>query len=226
MTESSGPGGGVSFAASAETCGRRGSLNNDTVAVADGVNILDELRLACASVAERARHVRINHDAIPDYAAGLRPQVRPSPNDTPQAAAARTRRAFWITLDAINFGSGWFPTLKKRPGRSGYFTIAAALGERFDPTGPWSAESLPASPARRWPTPRPGPRSRVDATLRPLAERPRPPPGRRHAVASTHSSTQRMAPRSRSSSTLAGGTASADVLDYEASSSRSSNAPR
>jgi putative queuosine salvage protein len=45
-------------------------------------------------------------------------------------------------LDAINFRSGWFPTLRKRPGRSGYFTIAAGLSERFEAHGPWTAEEL------------------------------------------------------------------------------------
>ena len=36
------------------------------------------------------------------------------------------------TAEAINFGSGWFPTLRKRPGRSGYATdpeYAAKLTE-------------------------------------------------------------------------------------------------
>ena len=45
---------------------------------------------------------------------------------------ARTRAAFWLTLDAINFGSGWFPTLRKRPGQTGYRTIAAGIRRRFD----------------------------------------------------------------------------------------------
>lgn len=34
-----------------------------------------------------------------------------------------------LTLDAINFGSGWFPTLRKRRGLSGYNTVAAAWRE-------------------------------------------------------------------------------------------------
>ena len=41
-------------------------------------------------------------------------------------------------MDAINFGSGWFPTLRKRAGLSGYNTIAAALSDRFR-DGAWSA---------------------------------------------------------------------------------------
>ena len=34
---------------------------------------------------------------------------------------------FMLVLDSINFGSGWFPTLRKRPGMSGYFTVASSL---------------------------------------------------------------------------------------------------
>jgi hypothetical protein len=57
--------------------------------------------------------------------------------------------AFVLTLDTINFGSGWFPLLHKRPGMSGYFTIAACLRERFEREGAWSAEALTRLDARR-----------------------------------------------------------------------------
>jgi Potential Queuosine, Q, salvage protein family len=50
--------------------------------------------------------------------------------------------AFWLTLDAINFGSGWFPTLRKRPGRSGYYTIAGGIRDRYGAEGPWGAQQL------------------------------------------------------------------------------------
>jgi hypothetical protein len=47
-----------------------------------------------------------------------------------------------LTLDAINFGSGWFPTLRKRPGSSGYYTVAWALADRFRAEGPWENAQL------------------------------------------------------------------------------------
>src|SRR2546430_1584950 len=50
--------------------------------------------------------------------------------------------AYLLTLDAINFGSGWFPTVRKRPGCSGYYTVASALADKFRAGGPWSAEEL------------------------------------------------------------------------------------
>ena len=52
--------------------------------------------------------------------------------------------SFIVTLDAINFGSGWFPHLNKRPGCSGYFTMASCLTDRFDQRGPPSTAELAA----------------------------------------------------------------------------------
>jgi hypothetical protein len=108
-------------------------------------DVLDQLRAACAQVAQRARHVRIAQDEIEAYAAALpltaAPPV-PDPTVHLTAGTAEELASFWLTLDAVNFGSGWFPTLRKRPGRSGYFTIAAAVRDRFAARGPWSAADL------------------------------------------------------------------------------------
>jgi hypothetical protein len=109
--------------------------------------IVDEIRGACAWVAHRARHVRVQSAAIPAYAASL--DVIPSddgadPEAHVTAGSREQRAAFWLTLDAINFGSGWFPTLRKRPGQSGYLTVAGGLTDRFAAHGPWSAEALAA----------------------------------------------------------------------------------
>ena len=78
------------------------------------------------------------------------PRRRSSPAchrcSTPSATTSRARRedvaAYLLMLDAINFGSGWFPTLRKRPGCSGYFTVAWALADRFRERGPWSNAEL------------------------------------------------------------------------------------
>ena len=50
--------------------------------------------------------------------------------------------AFFLTLDSINFGSGYFPHMKKRPGMSGYFTVANSLHDYYRKHGPLSAEEL------------------------------------------------------------------------------------
>ena len=49
-----------------------------------------------------------------------------------------------LVLDSINFGSGWFPTLRKRPGMSGYFTVAASLADHWRAGRAWSAAELRA----------------------------------------------------------------------------------
>ncbi|HET8976695.1 MAG TPA: queuosine salvage family protein [Solirubrobacteraceae bacterium] len=116
---------------------------------------MQALRQACAAVAARAKYVAVAADAIPQYAAALPlpgraegpngPAPGPGgPQDAPPPAGADRERlaAFWLTLDAVNFGSGWFPTLRKRPGLSGYNTVAAALRDRFNAAGPWSATEL------------------------------------------------------------------------------------
>lgn len=108
-------------------------------------DLLSELRQACAAVAKQARHVQIQADEIRAYAAGLPRDALPSDPDPDAHLHSGTREqlaAFWLTLNAVNFGSGWFPTLRKREGRSGYFTIATGIRDRFAADGPWSAAEL------------------------------------------------------------------------------------
>jgi hypothetical protein len=103
---------------------------------------MQELRRACAIVSAQARHVRIRLDEIAPYALRL-PPIPPEPDDGGAAIGDRAQRAaFWITLDAINFGSGWFPTLRKPPGHSGYATVAAGVRQRFARHGNWSSAEL------------------------------------------------------------------------------------
>jgi hypothetical protein len=100
--------------------------------------LIDEIRAAAARVAEHARHVRIAEDAIEPYAATLPSESPPAPDL--EGASLEDRAAFSLTLNAINFGSGWFPTLRKAPGMSGFRTVEAGLRAH----GPWSANELAA----------------------------------------------------------------------------------
>jgi hypothetical protein len=107
-------------------------------------DLFERIRAACAEVARRARHVRIDAARV----AGFGAELAAAP-DEPSLDPARTglgdpaaTLAYVITLDAINFGSGWFPHLHKRHGLSGYRSVAAALEERFERKGPWSAREL------------------------------------------------------------------------------------
>jgi Potential Queuosine, Q, salvage protein family len=108
-------------------------------------DVLSELREACAAVASQARHVRIEEHAIAAYGAALGLDA-PEPGADPEAHLVSGPReqlaAFWLTLDAVNFGSGWFPTLRKRERGTGYSTIATGIRDRFVAKGPWTAAEL------------------------------------------------------------------------------------
>ena len=106
------------------------------------MNLLYEVRASCAGVAAGARSVSIDLDRVGAIGPGPPPALDPERHyleGPPEAVAMYT-----LTLDAINFGSGWFPTLLKRPGCSGYFTVAWGLADRFRSEGPWSPGELRA----------------------------------------------------------------------------------
>jgi hypothetical protein len=107
-------------------------------------SVPDQVRAACAWVAARAHAVRIDEDAIGPYAAALAPSEEGVPDPATQFTEGdrEGRAAFAVCLNAINFGSGWWPTIRKRPDHSGFFTIAAGLAERFREPRPWSPAEL------------------------------------------------------------------------------------
>jgi Potential Queuosine, Q, salvage protein family len=104
--------------------------------------LTDEVRTGCREIATGARSVSIDLERLE--------RIQPSAVTPPELDAERHYlegpaedvAAYLLMLDAINFGSGWFPTLRKRPGCSGYFTVAWALADRFRSQGPWSNAEL------------------------------------------------------------------------------------
>jgi hypothetical protein len=104
--------------------------------------LCDDVRTSCARIAAGARHVHIDLDALGVVEPAPAPQLDPVRHylEGPEPDVA----TYLLTLDAINFGSGWFPTLRKRTGCSGYFTVAWSLADRFRAHGPWSNPELRA----------------------------------------------------------------------------------
>ncbi len=111
------------------------------------MSLCDSVRSAAEQVAQRARSVRIDPAAQGALAERLAREA-PSAPDYDVAhhhrGSAASTLAFNLTLDSINFGSGYFPMLRKPEGLSGYFTVATGLKRRFDSRGPWSAGELRA----------------------------------------------------------------------------------
>ena len=107
--------------------------------------LLDQIRTSCAAVADRATSVRIDDRHIAPYAGALPlDQIGQSELDPRYHYLGQPEEtvAFVLALDSINFGSGYFPHLRKREGLSGYFTVAASLTDRFRARGPFSPREL------------------------------------------------------------------------------------
>ncbi len=123
------------------------------------MGLCEEVRRHCAGVAGEARWVSIDAAAVAAFdgegLGAVDAGRAPGGGEGPGAPTAgldpelhylegppETVAAYVLTLDTINFGSGWFPTLRKRPGRSGYETVAGALTDRFRRQGRWSNAEL------------------------------------------------------------------------------------
>ena len=112
-----------------------------------GESIFGQIRERCEQVAERSRFVRIQHERIESYAHALLAETpEPAELDPAHHYAGRGAEtvAFILTLDAVNFGSGYFPHLRKKRGMSGYFTVASSLNDYFLEKGPPTPERLAA----------------------------------------------------------------------------------
>jgi hypothetical protein len=108
--------------------------------------VIDDLREACACVAKRSSSVRVLDDRVLSYTlrlgdlGELTGAARVSSSTSPEQREEEA--AFWVTLDAVNFGSGWFPTLRKSIEPTGYRTITRGIRRKFDESGPWSPAEL------------------------------------------------------------------------------------
>jgi len=109
--------------------------------------IFDQIRAACKAVAGLSTHVRINYAKIPAYASSLPVEKAATCQLDPNCHFLGRKKdtvAFLLILDSINFGSGYFPHLRKRPGLSGYFTIASSLHDFCAANGAPAADHLAA----------------------------------------------------------------------------------
>ena len=104
----------------------------------EATDVFSSIRTSCARVAELANSVRIRQDRVHGYARDLLDSHTLLPAldlATHFVGSVEETVAFFVSLDAINFGSGYFPHLTKREGMSGYFTIASGLSDHFRAKG-------------------------------------------------------------------------------------------
>ncbi|MBW2498495.1 MAG: hypothetical protein JRF61_14570 [Deltaproteobacteria bacterium] len=107
--------------------------------------VFERIRHACREVARRARFVWIDEEGLEALASRLAQEPWPEEDLDPAhhlRGEESGKLAFVIALDAINFGSGWFPVLRKQGGLSGYRTVATACRRHFEAEGAWSAARL------------------------------------------------------------------------------------
>ncbi len=108
------------------------------------MSLTEEVRATCAQIAAQAHSVRIDLDALAEVQPATPPTLDPEfhylegePGDVAD---------YMLALDTVNFGSGWFPTLRKRTREgvpvSGYLTVAWGLADHVRAHGPPTAAWL------------------------------------------------------------------------------------
>jgi Potential Queuosine, Q, salvage protein family len=98
----------------------------------------DTVRRACARIASTARHVTIDTDAV-SATTGV---VGFDPERHFLDAAPEWVARYVLVIDTINFGSGWFPTL--RHGATEAMTDRLTAFARDRAAGPWWGDELTA----------------------------------------------------------------------------------
>jgi len=103
------------------------------------------VRTTCRRTVGRATLVAIDQDRLVTYAATLA-DPQPPPESTavePVSPVSMEQTAATVlSLNAINFGSGYHDLLNKDPGRSGARTIAARWQQHLHRTGPLNSDAL------------------------------------------------------------------------------------
>jgi len=107
----------------------------------EAMGLTDDVRQHCAAIAARARWVAIDTDRLDAYDLDGPPPL-PAALDAERHFLEGSRdevATYMLVLDAINFGSGWFPLLRKREVGGlpigGYYTVSWALADHVRRAG-------------------------------------------------------------------------------------------
>ena len=109
------------------------------------MNIFEEIRFKTRMVAEASKFVIIRYDKINAYVKALPIEDIKNPPLDPichYLGHAYDTLLYFLTLEAINFGSGYFPYLQNSAAHSGYFTVAKAWKNYHQQYSPFTAIDL------------------------------------------------------------------------------------
>lgn len=107
--------------------------------------IFDEIRNKSEKVARNARWVSVSEEKLllyPEIIGLAEETVLDHTEEHHLLNRAEDTLRYFIILDTINFGSGYFPFLHKSEGISGYFTVARRLKDFIELNGIPSAHEL------------------------------------------------------------------------------------
>jgi len=107
--------------------------------------LFERIRSSAEEVASRAGDVDIDGSCLDSYAE----EIPVGEVETPERDASlhyfghgEVTVAYLVTLETINFGSGYFPWTQPRDGATDYAMVARALTDRFERHGPFDPERL------------------------------------------------------------------------------------
>lgn len=109
------------------------------------MNYFGEIRRSCEKVVENARWIHVNEvevDLYPEKLLLARSEDGGHTQEHHLLDDSDRTLEYFLILDAINFGSGYFPFLNKEQGVSGYFTVAKRLKEHIGRFGMPTSDEL------------------------------------------------------------------------------------
>lgn len=113
--------------------------------------IFSQVRETCNLVAENARWVMVDYDRVLMYPERIltgRPTSLSHSAEHHYLEKGDDTLKFFIILDTLNFGSGYFPFLAKEAGFSGYYTVATKLTNHVRASGIPSPDELAGMDAK------------------------------------------------------------------------------
>jgi len=116
--------------------------------------VIERVLPSCRRVAERARLVTIDEGTLAGFAERIASLLPRAMTHTPHHFAGDVEQTigYFLVLDALNFGSGFFAHYRPWRGEEGYFALATALrdwfAERGQP-GPAALQAIDAAEVSR-----------------------------------------------------------------------------